>query len=141
VKIRNLEDAVEHMVAAVELESVRNRTELMAGLAATDRGNRIDGARYRSLPQYSNQVAWSASARLVGWSLRAVGGAAVITFYDGHDGSDAASVIGTVGLSGDGISDTKWFGPGGISATEALYVAVTGPATSVVGGVYIGAVD
>lgn len=134
----NNTDLLEHIAGAFALEGERIRDELRAGMAATDRGNRIDGARYRPLPTYANQPTWNGPARLVGWSLYARGQAARMVVHDGHDSSgDVVAVVDLASLE----HDSQWFGPSGVSLTEAVYLEVIGDALNVTGAVYLGAVD
>jgi hypothetical protein len=129
-----IEDKIEHIASAVSLEGERTRIAMAAGLAETQRGLRIDGALAR--PFVPNAININGGGRLVGWSARAVGGAATVTFHDGR-GTDG-DVIATVGLAGDGSSSQQWTGPQGVSFAEALFVEVTG---TVVGASWVGAVD
>lgn len=128
------EDLVEHVGAMFALEGAKLRAEMQAGLSDFQRGLRVTGAAYR--PLVANAVVYNGSRRLVGWSVRAVGGAATLTLHDGRTADD--DVIATVGLSADGATDTQWMGPAGVSFVEALYAEVTG---TLVGALWIGAVD
>lgn len=128
------EDLVEHVSAMFALEGAKLRAEMQAGLSDFQRGLRVTGAAYR--PLLPNAVIYNGSRRLVGWSVRAVGGAATVTFHDGRNAD--ADAIATFALAADGSSDTHWFGPAGVSFVEALYVEVTGTVT---GAVWTGAVD
>lgn len=140
--MRLAKDDLDHIGAMFAMEGEKWRDELRAGFAAYDRGNRIDAARYRPLPLYGNQVTWNGAGRLVGWSLRAVGGPVTVELVDGHDAVNG-DTFASLQLSADGATATQWFGPGGISFTEALYTVVTlgTGATSVRGAIYLGAVD
>lgn len=133
---KTADELLEHVGRVIQMEGERWRDATAAGLAATNRGLRVDGATYRPLPQYTNQPAFNGSARIVGWSLRAVDGPATVTLHDGHTTDGDAPL--TIGLAGDGSSSTQWFGPGGVSFTEGLFVEVSG---TVAGGILIGAVD
>jgi hypothetical protein len=85
----------------------------------------------------------SSPGRLVGWSVHETVGANpyVIRLRNGTEGSaDLVAVI-----SGNaGSAESRWFGPGGISFTEGLYVEIVvggGLSQTVEGVVYIGAAD
>jgi hypothetical protein len=130
-----IETKLEHVGAAVALESQRTRAEMGAAFAKTQRGLVVQGALARSV--VPNQVNVNAGGRLVGWSLKATGGPVTIVLHDGRDAStDAIAVIDLV----DGENQTQWNGPGGVSFTEALYVEYTGTG-SLVGALHLGAVD
>lgn len=130
-----IEKKVEDLAAAVVVQGEQTRAELVSGLAETKRGLRIDGAA--SKPFRANNVNYHTGRRLVGWSLRAAGGAVVVTFRDGLTAD--AEPIGAVCLA-DGQSETVTAMPAGVTFVDALYAEVTGAGT-VVGAVWLGAVD
>lgn len=131
-----VEDTLERLASTVALEGEKTRLEMAAGLAETQRGLRIDGARARQVvPNAVNDVA---GGRLVGWSVRAVGGDVTLTFHDGHDAG--GDVIAATADLAAGASETHTAMPAGVSYVEALYIEVTGTGT-VTGAVWIGAVD
>ena len=124
-------------LAAIPLELERLVASVQAGLAESHNGNRVDAARYVAGSRLNNAVANSGACRVVGWSVRAVGGVVALTLRDGRDAS--ADPVGVVDLAA-GASETVWLGSNGISVGEALYVQRTGAGT-VEGSIYLGAVD
>lgn len=118
----------------VEFESERTRLAFAAAMAETLKGLRIAGALSR--PIAPNAVNYNAGGRLVGWSVRALGGDILLTLRDGHDvGGD---VVATINLS-TGQSSTVPLMPTGVSFVESLYVEFSGAGTPV-GAVWIGKV-
>lgn len=130
------EHLVEKMTSTIVQEAEKTRIALSAAFADSVRGQRITGALPR--PLTANAVNYTAGGRLVGWSVRADTAAATINLYDGP-AADPARYLGTIELAA-GSSQTEWFGPGGISFIESLYVEVAGTGV-VTGSVWIGAVD
>ena len=127
-------DHLQAAILALPMELQRITSELRAGLAEFHNGTRITGARYIGV---NRRLAWGGTGRLVGWSVQATGGPVRCLLRDGHDESgDVLAVIDLV----DTESDNQWFGPGGISFGEALYLDVTGAGT-LIGSVWLGAVD
>lgn len=125
---------LEAALLAIPLELERIRSELQAGLQETHNARPLEGARY--LPAGGRGKAWSGHGRLVGWSVRAAGGAASVTLRDGdHDNADVIAVIDVPA----GESRTAWFGPGGIDF-GSLNLQRAGAGT-VEGSIFIGAVD
>lgn len=121
-------------MVAVPMELERIRAELQAGLAQTHNGRTITGARY--LPAGGRERAWGGPGRLVGWSVRAAGGAVGLTLRDGfHDNADVVAVIDVPA----GESRTVHLGSG-VSFGEGLKLERTGAGTAE-GAVFIGAVD
>lgn len=119
----------------IQLELERIRSEVEAGLAQFQGTSRIDGARY--LPAGGRELAWAGAARLVGWSVRAVGNPVVVALRNGRD--DQADVVAVIDLPAGG-TQTVWFGPGGVSCPEGLFIDRSG--TGILeGAVWIGAVD
>lgn len=129
------EQKIEHLGAMVSLEAERTRLAMAAGLAATQRGLRIDGALAR--PIIANSLNYTAGGRLVGWSLQATGGPARVLIHDGR--SPDTDVVAVLNLADQGTA-TQWMGPAGVSFAEALYVECTG-AGVLTGALWIGAVD
>lgn len=130
-----LEKAAEKFAQHVSLEGERTRDAVRAGVAGTNAALRLRGARNR--PIYANSLVWGDTGRLVGFSLRESSGSApaTVTWYDSHDAG--GDLVATASLPAGG-SVTHWFGPGGVSFGDGLFVAVTG---AVAGTTYLGAVD
>jgi hypothetical protein len=131
-----VDDKIAAVAAQVTLESERTRTELADQFSQTVRGLRIDGALPR--PFRTNAENYTAAGRLVGWSLRASGADATITFRDGHNTD--ADPIATVVIPA-GKSDTTSAPGSGVSFVDALYAEVAPGSGTIVGAVWIGAVD
>lgn len=137
-----IEDHFEHFAATVALESQRTREAFAAGLEGFVRGQRVTGAIRR--PIGSGGQLYTVSGRLVGWSVRAAGGAATIDLYDGHDNS--GDILASFTLA-DGQSDHTTIMPSGVSFADGIYAAVTitetvaGTPGQLLGAVWIGAVD
>ena len=127
---------IEKLTSTIVQEAEKTRIALSAAFADSLRGQRITGALAR--PLTVNALNYSAAGRLVGWSVRADTAGATIDLYDGP-AADPARYLATIELAA-GASDTAWFGPGGISFVDGLYVEVTGTGV-VTGSVWIGAVD
>lgn len=140
-----VEEALIQTLAAVPLEFERHRTMLETGLQRFANGMRINGSRVVQMPAGmpaagTTSLLWGGPCRVVGWSIRAKGGAAVVNFRDGRD--TAAPFVGTVELEAPGSAGSTsnpWFGAAGATALDALSLEVESGA--VVGCVYLGAVD
>lgn len=120
---------------AMHLEAMR--AELSAGLAQFQGAQRLDAAR--AVDVSGRALALNGRGRLMGWSVRATTGG-TIDLLDGVS-EDNGLLVGTIslGLNSAWNESRIWFGPGGISLTEGLYIRRT---TGVfVGVVYLGAVD
>lgn len=115
------------------LQADELRATIAAGLAETNNALRLQGARNR--PIYPNSVAWAGSGRLVGWSLAGGASGGTVTVYDSRD--TFGEVLAVVQLDANKTSNHGLPG-GGVSITEACFVAVTGTVT---GSLYLGAVD
>jgi hypothetical protein len=115
------------------LQGDRIRDEIRAGLEQTNNALRLQGARNR--PIYPNTVAWAGSGRLVGWSIAGGASGGTVTVYDSRDTS--GEVLAVVAVGADETHNHGLPG-GGVSVTEACFVAVTG---SVTGSLYLGAKD
>lgn len=132
---RKIDEKIEQLASTVALEAALTRSELGVTFAQTLRGARLDGALPR--PIRANNVNYGAGGRLVGWSLRAVGGDVTLTLHDGQnaDADPIATVVIPAGTS------SNIGAPGsGVGFVDALYaeVVTTG---SVTGALWIGAVD
>ena len=120
------------------LQEERTRSQIAAGLVETRNALRLLGARSVPLNSYAGtQSVWAGPGRLVGWSVRANGGPASLTFYDGRPDA-LGDVVAVLNLSGDGVASNHGAAGAGISITEACSVVVTG---NVTGAVYLGAKD
>lgn len=131
------QDELVNTLASIPLELERARAEISAGLAEFHNGNRVSGARYVPVGAGGRTLVCAGPGRLVGWSVRAVGGPVSLTLRDSRD--DAGDVLAVLELVA-GASSSKWFGPAGISFGEGLRVTVSG-AGSLEGAVWLGAVD
>ncbi len=107
----------DRLVAQAEM----SRAQLAAGLTETTNGLRVTGARNRPLPARGSQLMWGGSGRLGGWSIRAQTDL-TLTLHDGRDPSD--DTLAVLELTA-GQTDTRWFGAGGITFGEALYLHST----------------
>jgi hypothetical protein len=137
-----IEDKLEHVAATVALEGARTRSEVAAGLAETQRGQRVDGAAYRPLPA-AGGVVYGGSRRLVGWTVRETGGTnpASVDLYDGGDAGavDPARLVATFTVPAGG-SIAHHAMPAGVAFVDGLFAVVSG--TGVLrGAVHLGAVD
>jgi hypothetical protein len=125
---------VQAALLAIPMELQRITSELQAGMAEFHNGTRLTAARYVDV---GRRLAWGGAGRLVGWSVRAEGGAVTLTLRNGRD--DSGEIMAVVQLDAANPA-TVWLGPGGVAFGEALYLDVTGPG-QLVGAVWIGAVD
>jgi hypothetical protein len=133
-----VENKLENIVTTVALEGERTRVEMAAGLAQTQRGLRIDGARYRTLPAgASSSQLVGAPCRLVGWSILAESQPVRLLLRDGR--GTAGDVVTVIDLAA-GESDNQTFGGSGVAFTDAMWVDITGTGT-LTGSLYLGAVD
>lgn len=134
------EDKIAAAIAAIPLELERVRDELTEGLQQFHNGVPLQGARYVPVGATGRTMAWGGSGRLVGWSLRATGGPVTVVIRDARN-LDSGDPFAYIELT-DASSSNLWFGPGGISFVEGLYVQQVAPGAGVVqGAVYLGAVD
>lgn len=131
----HLEDKLEHFVATVALESERTRLAFAAGLSEFVRGQRVTGAIRRDLR--GRGKLYTVAGALVGWSVRAVGGAVTIDLYDGHD--NTGDLLASISLAA-GASDAQTMMPAGVTFADGIFADVQGAGT-VLGAVWIGAVD
>ena len=137
-----VEDKLEHVAATVALEGARTRSEVAAGLAETQRGQRIDGASYRPLPTAGGLV-YGGSRRLVGWTVRETGGANPVS-VDLYDGADAGAVdpsrlVATFTVAAGGAVAHHAM-PAGIAFVDGLFAVVSGTGL-LRGAVHLGAAD
>jgi hypothetical protein len=133
-----VENKLEHIAATVALEGERTRTDMQAGLAQTQRGLRVDAARYRTLPAgASSSPLVGAPCRLLGWSILAESQPVRLLLRDGR--SSSGDIVVVIDLAA-GESDNQTFGGSGVAFTEALWLDVTGSGT-LTGSLYFGAVD
>lgn len=138
--------ALDSLAERVVLEGERVRAEFRAGLAETRNAVTIRGARLVPLPGATPAgLVSSSSGRLVGWSVRETSGAAgaVLTVYTGRDAT--GDVVATVVLPAGG-AQTIGLPGAGVFFDDAAYFVVTaapgaGSAGTVVGSLYLGAVD
>jgi hypothetical protein len=134
--VGSFEDKLEHFAATVALEGQRTREAFEAGLSEFVRGQRVTGAIRRPIRSTPGQV-YNVGGRLVGWSVRAAGGAVTVDLYDGRDTS--GDVLASISLAA-GQSDAQTMMPAGITFADGVYADVQG-AGQLVGAVWIGAVD
>ncbi len=118
------------------LQEERVRSQIAAGLVETRNALRLQGAR--SEPLNGSRLLWGGSGRLVGWSLRATGGAVAVTLHDGRP-ETLGDVLAVIDLAA-GQSATVGLPGSGVSVTEACSAVVTGAGT-VSGAVFLGAKD
>lgn len=128
---------IAQMIARQGLELEHLRTDLSAGLQSFKDGIRLRGARPVDVGPTGTKAASRGTGRLVGWSLRAVGGALTVTLRD--DRGEGGDTLATIALAAD-ASESVWLGPGGVSYGEGVNVVVAGAGT-LEGAVWLGAVD
>lgn len=137
--------STDQLVAAIEaipLQFARMQAELTQGLQESHNGQLLLGARPLQVGATgANTLAWAGPGRLVGWSVRATGGAMTVLIRDAR--SDSGDILAAIELAA-GQAQTIWLGPGGVSFGEGIYVqavqAVPGNG-AIQGAVYLGAVD
>ena len=128
---------IEAAVAGTHMAVEGMRSELSAGLAQFQAGQRIDGARYVDV---SRQMLSNGRVRLVGWSVRASGGAVAATLRNSVDASgDVVAVIDLDPATGQTSQTVTLTGPG-VSCPAGLFIETSG-AGQLVGAVHLGAVD
>jgi hypothetical protein len=125
-----------------EVDLIRWASQMRADVAESVGGVMLRAAR--AVPLTVLPTILSASpGRLVGWSVRETTGANpyVLRFRNGDNvGADLCAMV----TGSQGTADNKWFGPGGISYTEGLYVEIVtgaGLSSTVEGVVFLGAAD
>lgn len=125
-----------------EVDLIRWASQMRADVAESVGGVMLRAARAVPLTVLPTIVSAS-PGRLVGWSVRETVGTNpyVLRFHNGdNSGADLCAMV----TGGAGTADSKWFGPGGISFTEGLYVEIVtgaGLSTAVEGVVFLGAAD
>lgn len=124
-------DTLHRLDASLE----RRDAGMQAALSETQNAIRLRGARAVPAGDVGRPLLWAGPGRLVGWSLTAVGGPAVVTLRDGRD--TTGDPIASIAIDQDGTAQL-WAGPGGVSFGEGLYADVNG---NVTGAVWLGAVD
>lgn len=130
-----MKNEIERILAHLDAEREHSRDVMRAAMSQFANGTRLKAARPVLLRPQS--LLWGGGCRLVGWSVRAVGGVATLNLRNGRDSS--ADIVATITLSADGVTATQWLGPGGVDVGEALWADYA--AGAVTGTVYLGAVD
>jgi hypothetical protein len=125
-----------------EIDVVRWLAQMQADVAESLGGIMLRAARPVALTVLPT-IASASPGRLVGWSVRETTGANpyVLRFHNGDNAS--ADLIAMI-TGGGGTADNKWFGPGGLSFTEGLYVEVitgAGLSQAIEGVLYVGSAD
>lgn len=134
----SIQEQLVNVLERVSTTLDRQHAAFQAAAAETANANRLRAARACPAPGDGGRpLLWAGPARLVGWSLHAVGGDVVVTVTDSRDGTgDSVASIALI----QGQSQAAWFGPGGISAGEGLFADVSGAGT-LAGAFWLGAVD
>lgn len=129
-----IEEAVAQLGADLQRGAEQWRDEFRAGMASFDRAQRLQGCRVLPL---RGQLLYGAPGRLLGWSLRS-DQPVTLTLRNGRD--DTADPLATVIIPAGQSSNLT---VPGASITEALWLQTewAGTAGTVVGGIYVGAVD
>lgn len=112
-----IDDQVQKFAAVVTAESERTRDLMADHVGQSIRGLAVAGALPRTIAP--NAVNYSAGRRLVGWSVRAKGGALVLNLRDGFDAS--GEWLATIQLD-DGRAQTIHLMPGGVAFVAGLYI-------------------
>jgi hypothetical protein len=128
------DDADETAAALAEL--AKWTAGLQSGLQQFINGNRLTA--HRPVPAGGRRLAWASQGRLVGWSVRATGGAVLVLLRDGREDGQG-DVLAVLDLA-DGQTETVSLGVPGVAFGEALYLERTG-AGQLTGSLYLGAVD
>ena len=129
-----LEETLLANLAAIPLELAKVRGELASGLAEYAGAMRLTGAR----PVIASRpLVWGGSGRLVGWSVRATGGAVTVTLRDSRD--TAGDIVAVINVA-DATSQTIALPGAGVSFGEGLNATVAG-AGVLEGAYWLGAVD
>ena len=110
--------------------------QLATGLQSFEGALALQGARNIPVGVGGRTLAQAGQGRLVGWSLRATGGAVTVAIRDSRE-SDNGDVVALVELAAE-TSKEIWLGSG-VSFVNGLYVKVTGPG-QFQGSLWIGAV-
>jgi hypothetical protein len=133
-----INDKIDGRLGEALLEVQQHSALIAAGLAQFQNGQRLRGARPLQINGHGRL--WGGAGRLVGWSIVSIGGPVTILIRDSTvaGAGDVLAVIDVV----DTESETQWFGPGGISFGEGVFLDVqAGSLTTLKGSVWIGAVD
>ena len=127
-------------IAELPLAFERMGAELRVGLQAFHNGVPLQGARCVQVGATgSTTLAWAGPGRLVGWSLRAVGGPVSVVIRDSRTSS--GDILAVIELT-ENQAETRWLGASGVSFVEGVYVQAVAPGAGVIqGAVYLGAVD
>ena len=138
------QDELLKAVGGIPVALEQMRAEMAVGLGEFHNGLRLQGARATSVGAGGRTLVSAGAGRLVGWSLRAVAGMVTVNLRDGRDAS--GDLLATIELADDSAdlptASTQWFGPGGVSFVEGLYVEVeAGSDGTLIGAVYTGAKD
>lgn len=132
-----LNDKLTEAVERVE----RQQAEMFMGLSEWQNGNRITGARSVTLdPAIFTPRIVASPGRLVGWSMYAEGGSLKVRLRDSRSAGDGDTVA-AISLTADGSPSTHWFGPGGISFGEGLWLEKVAGTGTLIGAVWLGARD
>lgn len=122
-----------------EIDYVRWLQQMQTDLVESVNGVMLRGARPVQVGGSAGGTMrpTSSGGRLVGWSLRETSGEApaVVRLYDGR--SADAPLVAVVAV-GQGLAETQWMAPGGISLTEGLFVELVG---AIEGAVFLGAAE
>lgn len=125
-----------------EIDLVRWASQMRADVAESVGGVMLRAAR--TVPLTVLPTILSASpGRLVGWSVRETAGTSPYVLRLRNGDNSAADLVAIV-AGAAGAADSHWFGPGGLSFTDGLYVEIVtgaGLSSSVEGVVYLGAAD
>lgn len=135
-----LDKLMDHVATRFAASTEILRAEIASGLSSTRNGLKVRAATAQQfLP--NNRVN-AGACRLNGWTLTVAGGTARVTLTDARS-ADGGDVLGVITLATDGASSTHWMGPGGVSAGEGVWAAVTVlTGTPVVtGSLFFGVVD
>jgi len=127
-----ISDKISERIADALLEVEKHTAEVAVGLAKWRNGQMLTGARALNAADHARR--WGGSGRLLGWSVKATGGAVQTLIRDGRASGDG-DIIAIIDLV-DGESETIPLGPDGISFGEGLYLDKTG-AGSLIGAVWI----
>lgn len=129
-------------VEPTEIDVARWLSQMQADVVESLGGIMLRAARPVPLTVLPTHVS-SSPGRLVGWSVRETVGTNpyVLRFHNGTD--DQADLVAMI-TGAAGSADNHWFGPGGLSFTEGLYVELVtggGLSTAIEGVLYLGAAD
>jgi len=130
-------------IEAIPLELERVSAELREGLGQFQGTTRLQAARVVPVGAAGGRdLAAAGEGRLLGWSLRATDGHVTVALRDSR--GPFGDLIGYVDLPATATvpaTDTRWFGPGGVSFTEGVFAEIVTTAGTCQGVVYLGAVD